>query len=223
MNYSIGIDLATSLVGLVLINEDKVLYYKEINLPKYSFEEQTRSLTYALFGNEFQKIKECINWNEPNRIDLFIEVSNFSNPKLTQRFSRLAGIVEFIATCQLEWIKEVKHFNANEWRRLFMKDNCRLNGKPINSIDREAWKSESIREFKKLTSIETSSDNIADAYFIAKYGSKCKGVLEREQVTNLVKEIKKMQKAYKKKPTTHKEQKIYKKFEELKELNEKAN
>lgn len=227
MSYYIGIDLATSWVGLVMLGEDdEVIYHNEIHLPKYSFDEVTRKITYDLFTSEFKKMQKCIDfekWDVNDSIGLYIEMSNFSNAKLTQRFSRLSGIVEMIAIKELEWLREIKHFNANEWRRFFVEDNWRLKGKSFNSIDRELWKSESVREFKELTKIENESDNIADAYFIAKYGPKCRDVLEREHVTHIVKELKKMQKAFYKKPTKLKEKKIYDKFEELKELNEKVN
>lgn len=212
----LGIDLSTTDIGVVALEESssEILAADEIKLPKYSFDYTTRKETIKRICSCLSSISWPIwdSYGKEIETDLFIEVSNFVSPKITQRFSRIAGMIEILVENYFN-VVNVKHFNANEWRRLFVKDYFPEINNLIN-IRREEWKEKSINKLVEkegkgfLRKDEVLTDNIADAYWIAFYGPKCLDVLQREHLTQKTSELTKMLRAFKKKPTQIKTNKI---------------
>lgn len=179
--YKIGIDLSTRNTGIAILKNNILVDCFSVELPKYGFEMSTNSQVHRAFARLANYIHKLTGDNE---ISFYVEIANFTdNGTLGVKFGRYLGILETYILCAWKWehIKEIKTFNANEWFNLLMGkselsakrkligDRCLL---PINQLTRT--------ERKKLSmgliiapSSKITTDDVADAYWIAFYGDKC--------------------------------------------------
>lgn len=123
---------------------------------------------------------------QESKLQLIIELSNFSNPLNTQRMSFIAGII--IGYIKREWPNaEVKITNANGWFHWFNRDY--VHEKNWTKLPREKRKELAIKEYKRALKEEFKFENdnahkfyenlneseksdIADAYWLGVYYDK---------------------------------------------------
>lgn len=187
--WTIGIDLSTKKVGVVVLSDktrdrkikDKrtidfggweKLYQEIKENPNYYFD------WYFKYIQELFPYKYCHNLstNEVNEVKwmLVIELANFSNPSMTQKFAFIAGALISYFHKKIKNL-EFKVVNANEWFQHLIKDNPNiLKGKSWTKIKREERKKIST----KLAKIK--DDNQADAYWLAYYAFELKDMWEKE-------------------------------------------
>lgn len=148
----LGIDLATRKIGVCALSEKNDLIFNEtIMLVEYSEERLLDNV--KRLGLEVHNIIEKLGGSD---ILLGIELSNFNNPKLTQRFSFYSGvIVSELGGHDIN--AKVKMFNSNAWQ-------YKLGLSP--QAPREARKKASFDFTYSKTGIKMSEDE-ADAYCIA--------------------------------------------------------
>lgn len=171
----IGIDLSTNLTGVNVINHNKKqLFWMEYDFQ--GFKELDRE-SYLNIRDFFTKLMNGIAEWEKNyhekEFKVIIEVGNFSNAKLNQRFSKLAGIISWLFFEKFNhFMVTVKECNANEWFRHFNKDFVKESS--WTKLSREQRKKLSVDHYNKVNYFQpTNSDNVADSYWIAYYFDKC--------------------------------------------------
>lgn len=150
----IGIDLSTTKTGVVGIAEWKYGKVNKIVIDNTNMKDI--SLVYANFKialSEF--VKSLSKWIN-NDFMVGIEISNYKNAKLTQKFSMYAGLI--IAILNELGIKNIKWFNSNQWQSLI---GC----KPS---DERNVRKEKAREFvEKYHNCDKWEQDEIDAYCIA--------------------------------------------------------
>lgn len=174
--FRIGIDLSTTLTGVALFYENKLLFTKELKLWDINYTKMSHNI-YVLTHLLYQEMYEMVEgFNETQPITIGIELSNFSSAKLTTRFNFLAGmIVEAFERSTRDYIDtygfskefsdmEIKLFNANEWFKY-------IGNLKLERFDR---KRTSLEYAKTKFGYNGNSDNIADAICIASLVDKCR-------------------------------------------------
>lgn len=117
--YKVGIDLSTRKTGVVILDEHNNLKFKGI-LELLEWQDCN------IIGNliKIDNFVKDLNLRG-QKIKIGIELSNFKNPQITQRFSFYAGaFTESFLKWFPEELKELKLFNANAWQFLI---GCKAN------------------------------------------------------------------------------------------------
>lgn len=196
----IGIDLATKMTGFsVVAKNPEISSYLFHKTGEIMFADWPVDITGIKYYQQrvallIKRIRDILTWNifeyNPVPIEISMELSNFSNPKLTQRFAKVAGIIEtqFLKENYANDIVAIKYFNANEWFKYFAKN---LGISNYVDLSREERKKLSINEYAKRFNIK-KSDNETDAFWIAYYSELC---VSTEITENKNKEIKNVKKA----------------------------
>lgn len=152
----LAIDLATRKIGVCALDENNNLLFRDtILLVEYSDENLRKNI-------------ECLKIKMRHIISLFlpldklqeglvvgIELSNFKNPQLTQRFSFYAGVI--VSEILAFYEPKIKMFNSNAWQ-------FKLGLAPQSP--REKRKETSYKFALEKTGITMSEDE-ADAFCIA--------------------------------------------------------
>lgn len=159
----IGIDLSTTKTGVALIHNDKLMLKYEIKL----FSPYSEFLildNYLKFKKEFSQVFNYItnlNSIKGGKIIVGIELANFQNAKLTQRFSEYAGLVEaiffekrYFNSCDFRIVK----FNSNQWQKLI---GCNV------SDTREVRKAKAKEFVYNKFKLNIQSEDVNDAICIA--------------------------------------------------------
>lgn len=184
---NIGIDLSTTKIGVAIcvFNENifTIQETQEYILPVWGIEiRDYANMNYEIFKiiSDIKKLIEKYSHNpyfpefkpEDCSVNVGIELSNFSNPKLTQRFSRLAGIFQcyMISNANRFNLDTLKFFNANEWFYHFAK---KYNISNFTALKREERKKLSIEKYNEFTNSNTDNDNKSDSFWIAYFLQKC--------------------------------------------------
>lgn len=224
-NFKIGIDLATRNIGVcILTEENRLINKKVINLDPFNYNYKQMKNNITDFQNKlysFLTLRNSlgfIKWipgflgsEEPN-IVVGIEVSNYGNPNLANKFNFYAGVIyDLLLHSELN-IKEIKIINANQWEYL-----CGM--KP--SDKREKRKAQA-REFVKAKCDkydESWTEDECDAYCIAYLLEELKNTDELHEEVKERKKRKdqKLQKLY------FLERKIHGCFTEMSKLDVKRN
>lgn len=108
----IGIDLATTISGVFITKPQ----YQKSQLKHYGFVIDTTGLTELkdIYNVWNQKLSAALSYtDEPTLIG--IELSNFGNPKNTQQFSLIVGMILPKLFTTFSNLK-IKLFNSNEWQ-----------------------------------------------------------------------------------------------------------
>ncbi len=179
-DYKIGIDLSTTNTGIVVLDKDNN-FIEKFDLHFRTFSEVNDKYNHSLIRTMVCGTLQPIVHNNPNCL-VGIELSNFSNPLLTTRFSQYAG--SFKNSLFLMGVENIKCFNSNQWQsmvgvksgdtrertkmlsRLFTKEHC--------SDYQEDW-----------------SEDVCDAYCIAYFLPK---LLSTEQKKMEIKKAKYLKK-----------------------------
>lgn len=168
----IGIDLSTTKTGIVALSDNM----KVDKIPKTIIDNSKMKNINLVYKNF--KI-ELINFIKslPTKIDtefmVGIEISNFSNPKLTQQFSMYAGLI--IAILNELNIFNIKWFNCNQWQKLI---GCNV----ADKRDVRKLKAKEFAMSKKINCDNWTQDEI-DAYCIAYFLSELNSTLEIQEMT----------------------------------------
>lgn len=111
--FYIAVDLSTTKIGLAIRNHSTLIYNEQVH-----FEPYADKVIYHNANLLFTKIKEIIKLTNINDLvlNLGIEVSNFSNPKLTQKFSTYAGAIIALLSQYYQEKINIKIFAANAWQ-----------------------------------------------------------------------------------------------------------
>lgn len=108
----IGIDLATTISGIFITKPQ----YQKSQLKHYGFVIDTTGLTELkdIYNVWNQKLSAALSYTDKPTI-IGIELSNFGNPKNTQQFSLIAGMILPKLFTTFSNLK-IKLFNSNEWQ-----------------------------------------------------------------------------------------------------------
>lgn len=163
----IGIDLSSNKSGVAILRYGaKTLTTSTFLIDTTNCQKEFEYFKkWNVVVNEIIQTKIGIDHWTNNEILLGIEVSNFGNPRDTQKFSLIAGMIISLFLKYKE--VEIKLYNSNQWQKLIgceMKDT------------REIRKKKSIEFAKNKFKIQGEiSDDIADslnqAYFLDKLQS----------------------------------------------------
>lgn len=169
----IGIDLSMNSCGITIINDlnntieySTTHHFIKRNMDLLTYQE-CKALVEHLSEFTMKKTSGC-------EISVYIELGNYGNAAMTQKFGILAGM---LITCFSErvakskyYLHEAKMISPNEWFKKFVKD--KKISKPYNQLTRE--------QRKQLSMLHSGikQDDISDAYWVAIYGDKCKGMYE---------------------------------------------
>lgn len=149
----IGIDLSSTKTGVCVLgprNDLMLNYVISLDFKK------TINCVVSQLNMQLSPLVDIIMKKE--NIMIGIELSNFSNPKLTQRFSLLAGmIISHLQSIRFDTVIQYKMFNCNQWQKLV---GCKPSDK------REVRKLKA-RQFAKSKGVFNVSQDEADAYCIA--------------------------------------------------------
>lgn len=178
-NLYLGIDLSTKNIGIAYKVKDKTTLHT-ITLKKWSKNTLTENIdTLEEYFSGLKSKYFGINYD----VYVGIELSNFKNAKLTQRFSFYAGVIYAILYL---FAKDIKMFNSNEWQRFI----CSPQDK------REIRKQKSM-EFCKQHNLSPKNDDEADAFCIMYFLPKLRDELDIKKNTKqkkLIKQQKQQQK-----------------------------
>lgn len=170
----IGIDLSLNSCGIVAYNDEKkiIKYASTHHFLKRKLNLETDIEVHTLIGLILEKVGRNFN----GEIALYIEIGNYGNARMTQKFGILAGmlIAEFtsqVANNKKWFVRETKLITPNEWFARLFQDN-KITDKHYNALTRDERKKISM----KLSGL--NQNDISDAYWIAIYGHKCKGAYD---------------------------------------------
>ncbi len=157
----IGIDLSTTNTGICVLRDNELLEINVISLPKFEWTKIHYYRAKRLIAHEISNIGEMLTQNGyfTNETIVGIELANFKDPQLTQRFSFLMGIIVSELLVFLN-VSDIKVFNSNAWQ---MKIGC------TNKMERQERK-EQAKQFAKQHCDkynESWSEDMCDAYCIA--------------------------------------------------------
>lgn len=162
----IGIDLSWNSCGICVIIDNKTIYagvktfiHRKLDVKTY---QECKDLIEQII-HQTKSFSSCF--------DLFIELGNYGNARMTQKFCGLASMlvaafVERIGSVNTLFINESKIITPSQWFGFLLSDRD-LDPSP------QKWPREKKKELsKKLSGIK--QDDVADAYWIAYYGNRCK-------------------------------------------------
>lgn len=149
----IGIDLSTTKTGIVVLRS----YNKTINRVLID-NTNIKNITniYTNFKLALKSLVEQLRSGIATDIIVGIEISNFKNAKLTQKFSMYAGLI--IAILNDLGINNIKWFNSNQWQYLI---GC------SPSDERDVRKAKARKFVAQYHKCENWEQDEVDAYCIA--------------------------------------------------------
>lgn len=211
MYYKLGIDLSTTNIGICLMkNNNELVKFSVLKL--FTWSEKNMFDNLGLIKVELHKFLQEIE-NKIQELYVGVELSNFNNPLLTNRFSIYYGaILEMFRNLILDYgiATYVKCFNSNQWQRKIS------NGKQHSrEIYKELAKSFAISH--QLA--DNLEQDIYDAYCITYF-------LEQLESTEQIKERVSKSKISKKKnisKISQLQQKIMTRYAHIKLLDKQAN
>lgn len=173
-SYSIGFDLSLNSCGIAVIDtKTKKLFRGDV----YYFVK--RQMDFDTLLECKQLVQRIFDWfpSKTNiEINVYIEMGNFGNPRTTQKFANLAGILlgAFGAVFEMNkynkiMLNDFKVISPNGWFKEFSSDKL----KNIEKSWAELTRAERKEYSKKYSGIR--QDDLADAYWLAYYGKDAKG------------------------------------------------
>lgn len=152
--FKVGLDLATRKIGIAILDQDNKLFLKD-KLDLLEWEDKNIIPNIATIDSFVKSLKI----NQPFIVG--IEVANFKNPQITQRFSYYAGVfTKSFHNWYPEEFQELKLFNANAWQFLV---GCKPN-------DERATRKAIARDFARDNCFEYNdewTEDECDAYCIS--------------------------------------------------------
>lgn len=144
--FRLGIDLATRHIGICMLDESNTIKFKctlELQPFTYEYEKMFKNivlltsfisiLSYSFIPKELENTINTNDLEEPHKtfenyiqnennfkdieIDIGIEVSNYGNPNLANKFNFYAGVLYMeLISAKVPWkINNIKIINANQW------------------------------------------------------------------------------------------------------------
>lgn len=174
----VGIDLSSTNTGLVILSDDnKLVFHGNFQMWDADYKERFNKV-----ADFVRKINDNLPHNiEKLPVEIGIELADFKNANITNRFNLLAGMVIFscfyrisVSECYEERIIKIKLFNSNEWQQ-------HLGLKP--SMERQ-FRKDTARQFTKSNCLEyqdTWTEDECDAYCIAYFLEKLRDRTEMHQ------------------------------------------
>lgn len=169
MKLKLGIDLSTTNTGIVCLRDDNsFVLYKDLKLMPFN-DENWEINANRIINWVWGFWRDYVISMEIDELEVGIELANFRNPKLTQRFSLYCGaflgkFYELHQHHETRWNKPLKMrvvtFNSNAWQ-------SHLGLKPQDTREYRKLKA---REFVKVHGEvydRNWSEDICDAYCIA--------------------------------------------------------
>lgn len=154
---SIGLDIAKNMCGIAIFDNvrKEIIWVTHLKI----WDDDRKQL--AINTQELVAILKTKLEPYKFQIKMFgYELSNFSNPKMTQCFSEIVGILEGVVSCNFDKAYyETKVFNANEWYRFIgkLKDV-----RDVRKANTKVW----VREHMGIASdSEDENDALAIAYW----------------------------------------------------------
>lgn len=181
-NIVVGIDLATRQSGIVILENKRFSGCAVVKLQKWNNTTKYFNDLIETMNKITKDIYAMIKTKNISKISLVIELSNFSNPQLTQRMSFIAGVI-YATFCKyfVNYNIELKLPNANKWFQFFNRDFCKI--QDWTHLTRSERKSLSLKHCFKQEDVKNHRSyrllimhknevlfDIADAYWVAYYG-----------------------------------------------------
>lgn len=118
----VGIDLSSTNTGLVILSDDnKLIFNGNFQLWDVDYKERFHKVADFVKTIDY-KLPQNI---EKLPVEIGIELADFKNADITNRFNSLAGMIMYSCFYRLSvsWLGEerilkIKLFNSNEWQRL---------------------------------------------------------------------------------------------------------
>ena len=149
----IGIDLSTTKTGIVVLRS----YNKTINrLLIDNTNIKNIQCVYTNFKLALKSLVEQLRTGVATDVMVGIEISNYKNAKLTQKFSMYAGLI--IAILNELGINNVKWFNSNQWQYMI---GCKVND------ERDVRKQKARKFVAQFHKCDNWEQDEVDAYCIA--------------------------------------------------------
>lgn len=165
----VGIDLSTTNIGVAIILPNNKVFFSEYKLLKYCDENLLENINKLeeIVLNIYHKI------NTQGNVVIGIELANFKNPLITQRFSEYCGILEAFLYLKF-YIKTnimIKKFNSQQWQS---KIGCKNNEQRADRKERAKW------WVWENYQILNDSNDITDAICIAHFVNKLETFQEKK-------------------------------------------
>lgn len=165
---TLGIDLSTKNIGVSVIvwKDYETKQVEDVILDAI----QLQNRNYDVLT-----IKELLNFfkttNQWTYDEIIIEIGNFGNPLMTQKFALLAGMV----VCLVPH-KNTKYVSPSTWFDRFSDDYKIPNKGSLKRNERKKFSLLLLNDFLIKNKIKTNkrlTDDMSDAFWIAFYGNKC--------------------------------------------------
>ena len=120
----IAIDLSTTTSGLIVDRPGHKICVSTIELKPYS--QENMYYNFKLIEKHIWTGLEKVDYDDdfPEDVLVGIEVSDFGNPNITQRFSVYSGVIQNYIYEIFGSDAKIKTFNANQWQALI---GCKKN------------------------------------------------------------------------------------------------
>lgn len=181
----LAFDISSTNIGVAIIDKKNRWLTRKIEV---DYNENDLSTLVENLEFEIQLFIAHFNlyWAIHDDILVGLEVSNFKNAKLTQRFSLIAGMIIAILRKQYQSQVEFKMFNSNQWQHLI---GCKT------TDDRQTRKQKSKDFFKEKTAHFNPNDDETDAYCIAYHLEQLESTVETQKRVRHTKILKNKNKA----------------------------
>ncbi len=124
----IGIDLSTTNTGVCVLDQDNNLIHStNIEFKKFNWDYDTICLNISKMEAMWAELNDIVRKriNNVEVAEVGIELSNFKDPQLTQKFALYCGSLITIMRPDITWmhiyVEDTKIFNSNGWQ---MKIGC---------------------------------------------------------------------------------------------------
>lgn len=187
--FKIGIDLSTSNTGIVILTHNNV-FMKAIDLTFDKYCEANLKTNISKINDVIGNLKNTKVLQEAQEIYVGLEVSNFKNANLTNKFHLYAGLIinGFVNTFGIDVVK-FKIFNSNEWQKLI---GCNNNdSREIRKAKARAFAKKHIEFYKSHW-----SEDVCDAFCIAYFLEQLKSTEEIKKDVQIRKKAKRTTDSY---------------------------
>lgn len=173
----LGIDLTTKKSGFCFLEIDESTNTIE-KVELGGFELKNRNFDYLMIEELFGHIEMIIFLNG-HYDEIYVEIGNFGNPLMTQKFAYVAGVIcthLYNFHKQHNFIPEIKCVNPSAWFNHVLE----MYGQTNKHYKREDCKFISLQLCKNYLThsgfyknVEGINDDMSDAFWIAMFGHKC--------------------------------------------------
>lgn len=175
-NLKIGIDVSFESCGIVVIDaQDNIVFTKIHRFKDRELTYQTYLECSSAVDTTLKELTPALTNKQLNYFDIYLETSSHGNSLIMQKFCGLTTMLMATFISKIDQlknkpgkIKEIRIVNSTEWFGILLKEH----NIPYKLGE---W----TRDKKKGLSKQLSKigiDDLSDAYWIAKYGNRCKNL-----------------------------------------------